>query len=123
MRSTCSLVEIHNTCLQLYFIRVKEHMLNVDKKEKTIGTHFTKPYHSKSYFRAQIIERVTPRTPNYLLERVDYWIRTLDTKQPPRHKHKRLDIQTTVPVLPLLYTSYHLISIPPFWPLNLCSSN
>ena len=62
--------------------RVKEHMTSVEKKDKTMGTHYLLPHHSKAYFRAQIIEKVSPCTPLYLTEREDFWIRTLDTKTP-----------------------------------------
>ena len=57
-------------------------MTSIEKKDKTVGAYFLKPNHKKAYFRAQIIERVIPCTPNYLLEREDYWIRTFDTKHP-----------------------------------------
>ena len=56
--------------------RIKEHMTSVEKKDKTMGLHYTQPNHSKAYFRAQIIEKVSP----CLLEREDYWIKKLDTK-------------------------------------------
>ena len=50
--------------------------------DKTMGSHYLLPHHSKAYFRAQIIEKVSPCTPLYLTEREDYWIRKLDTKAP-----------------------------------------
>ena len=62
--------------------RIKEHMTSVHKRDKTMGLHYNLPNHSKAYFRAQIIEKVSPGTTAYLLEREDYWIRTLDTKTP-----------------------------------------
>ena len=62
--------------------RVKEHMTSVEKKDKTVGSHYHLPNHSKAYFRAQIIEKVIPCTTAYHLEREDFWIKTLDTKNP-----------------------------------------
>ena len=57
-------------------------MYSIEKKDKTVGTHYLEPHHKKAYFRAQIIERVIPCTPTYLLEREEHWIRKFDTKHP-----------------------------------------
>jgi hypothetical protein len=41
-----------------------------------------KPGHSHWNFKVQIIEKVTPNTPTFRLEREDYWIKKLSTKTP-----------------------------------------
>ena len=72
-----------NECGQLCMSTVHTskyvNMTSVDKNEKTMCLHYNLPHHSKPYFRAQIIKKVSPCTTLYLLEREDYWIRTLDT--------------------------------------------
>ena len=57
-------------------------MTSVEKKDKTMGSHYNLTHHSKAYFRAQLIEKVFPCTTAYLLGRDEFWIKTLDTKTP-----------------------------------------
>jgi hypothetical protein len=47
-----------------------------------IISHYSLPGHSHWNFRVQIIEKVTPNTPTYRLEREDHWIKKLATKIP-----------------------------------------
>jgi peptide-methionine (R)-S-oxide reductase len=62
--------------------RMKEHLNNMYHKKEVTGTHYSLPGHSHWNFKVQIIEKVTPNTPNYRLEREDYWIKKLATKTP-----------------------------------------
>ena len=74
--------EFGQLCTSTVHMSKYVNMTSVDKKEKTMCLHYNLPHHSKAYFRAQIIKKVSPCTTIYLLEREDYWIRTLDTKSP-----------------------------------------
>ena len=62
--------------------RMKEHLYNMYKKTEVTGTHYALPGHSHWNFKVQIIEKVFPNTPNYRLEREDFWIKKLETKSP-----------------------------------------
>ena len=62
--------------------RIREHMYSIVKNEKTIGTHFNSKGHNHLDMRVTVIEKVIPNTNNYRLEREDWWIKTLKTKQP-----------------------------------------
>jgi hypothetical protein len=62
--------------------RIKEHLYNILQKKEVTGVHYSLPGHSHWNFKVQIIERVTPNTPTYRLEREDHWIKKLATKIP-----------------------------------------
>jgi hypothetical protein len=62
--------------------RIKEHLNNMYHKKEVTGLHYTLPGHSHWNFKVQIIEKVTPNTPNYRLEREDFWKKKLATKTP-----------------------------------------
>jgi hypothetical protein len=62
--------------------RIKEHLYNMLQKKEVTGVHYSLPGHSHWNFKVQIIERVTPNTPTYRLEREDHWIKKLATKIP-----------------------------------------
>ena len=62
--------------------RAKEHLYNMTQKTKTIGTHFSTNNHSHWDCKIQVIEKVMPNTPNYRLEREEFWIRKLETQEP-----------------------------------------
>ena len=62
--------------------RMKEHLNNMYHKKEVTGIHYSLPGHSHWNFKVQVIEKVTPNTPNYRLEREDYWIKKLATKTP-----------------------------------------
>ena len=55
--------------------RMKEHLNNMYHKKEVTGLHYALPGHSHWNFKVQIIEKVTPNTPNYRLEREDFWIK------------------------------------------------
>jgi hypothetical protein len=62
--------------------RMKEHLYNMYLKKEVTGLHYALPGHSHWNFKVQVIEKVTPNTPNYRLEREDFWIKKLATKTP-----------------------------------------
>ena len=62
--------------------RVGEHIHSVEMNEKTVGKHFHCPGHGLPDLKVQVIERVSPNTKQFRLEREDLWIRTLQTKNP-----------------------------------------
>ena len=62
--------------------RAREHLNNIDNKKGTIGEHFNSKGHSKDQIRFQVIEKVSPNSTHYLLEREDYWIKRFATKHP-----------------------------------------
>ena len=62
--------------------RMKEHLYNMYKKTEVTGLHYSLPGHSHWNFKVQVIEKVSPNTPNYRLEREDFWIKKLCTKTP-----------------------------------------
>jgi hypothetical protein len=51
-----------------------------DKKEAT-GIHFSSTSHSHNDFSVQEIEKMSPNTANYRLEREHFWIRLLGTNK------------------------------------------
>jgi hypothetical protein len=54
---------------------------HIPQKEVT-GTHYSLPGHSHWKLRVEVIEKVTPNTPSYRLEREELWIKRLATKTP-----------------------------------------
>ena len=62
--------------------RIANHLYYIDQKREATGKHFTSPGHAKSDLRCHIIEKVSPSTPHFLIEREDFWIRKLVTKHP-----------------------------------------
>ena len=62
--------------------RIKEHLQNIHHKKEVTGLHYSLPGHSHWDLKVQVIEKVTPNTPSYRLEREDFWIKTLVTKTP-----------------------------------------
>ena len=62
--------------------RMREHLYNMYQKKEVTGLHYSLPGHSHWNFKVQIIEKVTPNTPTFRLEREDYWIKKLSTKTP-----------------------------------------
>jgi hypothetical protein len=54
--------------------RIKEHLNCIRLQKEVSGIH--------NNLQVQIIEKVSPNTPNYRLEREDCWIRILSTKTP-----------------------------------------
>ena len=62
--------------------RIREHMYSIVKTENAIGIHFNSKGHNHLHMNATIVEKVFPNTPQYRLEREDYWIKTLNTKKP-----------------------------------------
>jgi hypothetical protein len=44
--------------------------------------YYTSPGHSHWYLKVQVLEKVTPNTPCYRLEREEYWIKKFSTKIP-----------------------------------------
>jgi hypothetical protein len=62
--------------------RMNEHLNNICLQKETTGTHYNSPGHNSSHFQVQIIEKVSPNTANYRLEREEMWIKRLSTKTP-----------------------------------------
>ena len=62
--------------------RFGQHIYYVGKFMEATGTHFNLKGHTQANISVTVIEKVTPCTPMFLLEREDYWIRTLKTKAP-----------------------------------------
>ena len=82
--TTCS------KCLQQYVgqtgrklsDRIKEHLNCICLQKEATGIHYNTTGHNSSNFQVQVIEKVSPNTPNYRLEREDMWIKRLSTKTP-----------------------------------------
>jgi hypothetical protein len=82
--TTCS------KCLQQYVgqtgrklvERIKEHLNYICLQKEATGTHYTSNGHNHYNMQVQVIEKVSPNTPTYRLEREDMWIRKLSTKVP-----------------------------------------
>ena len=62
--------------------RFKEHILYVNNFKEATGAHFNLPGHSHADLSVHIIEKVTPNTKHFRLERESHWIRTLSTLTP-----------------------------------------
>ena len=62
--------------------RIREHLYDIKKGVKTSGLHYTMPKHNYLDFQVQIIEKVTPNTEMYRLEREEFWIIQFVTKTP-----------------------------------------
>lgn len=62
--------------------RLKEHLQNIYHKEEVTGLHYSLPGHSHWDLKVQIIEKVTPNTPSYRLEKEEFWMKRLVTKTP-----------------------------------------
>ncbi len=80
--TTCS------KCLQQYVgqtgrrlsDRIREHLNCICLQKEATGLHYNKPGHTHS--NLEIIEKVSPNTPNYRQEREEMWIKRLSTKNP-----------------------------------------
>ena len=62
--------------------RIKEHLNCIFLQKEVTGVHYNSKGHNSSHFQVQVIEKVSPNTPNYRLEREEQWIRKLSTKTP-----------------------------------------
>ena len=57
-------------------------MYSIVKAENAIGIHFNSKGNNHLHMKVTVIKKVFPNTPHYRLEREDYWIKTLHTKEP-----------------------------------------
>jgi hypothetical protein len=62
--------------------RIKEHLNCICLQKEVTGIHYNSKGHNSSNFQVQVIEKVSPNTPNYRLEREELWIKKLSTKTP-----------------------------------------
>ena len=62
--------------------RIREHLNCICLQKEVTGIHYNTPGHNHSNFQVQVIEKVSPNTPNYRLEREEMWIKKLSTKNP-----------------------------------------
>ena len=62
--------------------RFGEHLYNICQKKEVTGIHYTSPGHSLWNLKVQVLEKVVPNTPNYRLEREEFWIKKYSTKTP-----------------------------------------
>ena len=62
--------------------RIKEHLNCICLQKEVTGVHYNTVGHSHNNLQVQVIEKVSPNTPNYRLEREDLWIKRLSTKTP-----------------------------------------
>jgi hypothetical protein len=62
--------------------RFAEHLYNIYQKKEVTGIHYTTTGHSYWDLKVQVLEKVTPNTHRYRLEREDYWIKKFSTKTP-----------------------------------------
>jgi ribosomal protein L31 len=69
--------------------RIKEHLNCICLQKEATGMHYNSTGHNSSNFQVQVIEKVSPNTPNFRLEREDMWIKRLSTKTP--HGLKKQD--------------------------------
>ena len=66
-----------------FSVRMREHILSIENcEDKIIGTHFNSQGHSLDNFSVQIIEKVCPNEPHFLLERERWWILKFRTTLP-----------------------------------------
>ena len=49
--------------------RLGEHLCNICQKKEVTGLHYTSPGHSHWDLKVQVLEKVTPNTPSYRLEK------------------------------------------------------
>ena len=59
--------------------RIQNHIYYTKQNKETTGSHFNLPGHSQSNISVQVIEKVFPNTPNFRLEREDFWIKKINT--------------------------------------------
>ena len=57
-----------------------EHMYETKRCKNTSGIHYALKGHTHEDFRVQIVEKVTPNTEPYRLEREEYWIKKMPQK-------------------------------------------
>ena len=62
--------------------RIREHMNDLKKGKNVSGIHYSLKGHNHKDMKVQIIEKVTPNTDHYRLEREEFWIKTFITKKP-----------------------------------------
>ena len=62
--------------------RFGEHLYNICQKKEVTGLHYTSPGHSHWDLKVQVLEKVTPNTPSFRLEREEHWIKRFCTKTP-----------------------------------------
>ena len=62
--------------------RFAEHLYNICQKKEVTGVHYTSTGHSHWDLKVQVLEKVTPNTPSYRLEREEFWIKKFSTKTP-----------------------------------------
>jgi hypothetical protein len=62
--------------------RVREYLNCICLQKEVTGIHYNSVGHTHNNFQVQIIEKVSPNTPNYRLERKELWIKKLSTKTP-----------------------------------------
>ncbi len=62
--------------------RIKEHLNCICLQKEVTGVHYNSIGHNHYNLQVQVIEKVSPNTPNFRLEREDYWIKKLCTKTP-----------------------------------------
>jgi hypothetical protein len=63
-----------------FWQRMMEHLNNIYHKKETMSIHYSFPNHNHHDFSTQVIEKVSPNTVSYRLEREEYWIKLLGTK-------------------------------------------
>ena len=62
--------------------RIRQHMYDMTKGQNVSGKHYTLKGHTHLDMQVQIIEKVTPNTEHYRLEREEFWIKKFATKLP-----------------------------------------
>ena len=62
--------------------RFGEHLYNICQKKEVTGLRYTSPGHSHWDLKVQVLEKVTPNTPSFRLEREEFWIKKFCTKTP-----------------------------------------
>jgi hypothetical protein len=62
--------------------RFGEHLYNICQKKEVTGVHYTSSGHSHWDLKVQVLEKVTPNTPSFRLEREEYWIKKFCKKAP-----------------------------------------
>jgi hypothetical protein len=59
--------------------RIKEHLNCICLQKEVKGVHYNSSGHNHYNLKVQVIEKVSPNTPNFRLEREDYWIKQSKT--------------------------------------------
>jgi hypothetical protein len=90
--TTCSkcLIQYVGQTARRLLGRVKEHLNCICLQKRVTGVHYNSSGDNHYNFQVQVIEKVSPNTPNFRLEREDVWIKKAFYENTIRPKQTRL---------------------------------